>query len=102
MLDRRWNSIALAVWRSKIPGRQPTWVVVGAIIVMLAGRLLPNTGGDYLFTAGMMGFTGMPGYRALSPPGRVSPRALTPATDSQPRGPHAISLTGKLTAAPAV
>ncbi len=67
MLALGWHSIALAVQRSKIPGRHQTWVVVRAIIAMLAGRLLPNTGGGYLFTAGTMSFTRMPGYRALSP-----------------------------------
>ena len=68
MLALGWISMALAVYRSKILGRQQTWVVVAATVVMLAGLLIPTTGGGYLFAAGMLGFTGMLGYHVLSSP----------------------------------
>ncbi len=66
MLALGWTSMALAVYRSKILGRRQTWVVMTATVVMLGGLLLPATGGGYLFAVGMLGFTGMLGYPALT------------------------------------
>ena len=60
-----WLSMALAVCRSRVLGRRQTWVVLGATAVMIAGLSWPATGGAYLFSFGMMGFTWMLGYHAL-------------------------------------
>ena len=60
-----WLSMALAVRRSRVLGRRQTWVVLGATVVMMAGLSWPATGGGYLFSIGMMGFTWMLGYNAL-------------------------------------
>ena len=66
MLALGWISMAPAVHRSHVLGRRQTWVVLAATVVMLAGLLIPATGGAYLFTFGMMGFTWMLAYQALS------------------------------------
>ena len=71
-----WLSMALAVRSSHVLGRRQTWVVLGATVVMLAGLSWPATGGGYLFSFGMMGFTWILGYHTLwgtsDPSGRSS------------------------------
>ena len=61
MLGLGWLSTALAVHRSQVLGRRQTWVVLAATVVMFAGLLIPATGGAYLFSFGMTGFTWMLG-----------------------------------------
>ena len=65
MLALGWISMALAVYRSNIMVRRQTGVVMAATVFMLAGFSIPATGGAYLFTFGMMGFTWMLAYHAL-------------------------------------
>ncbi len=65
MMILGWLSMALAVRRSRVLGRWQTWVVLAAAVVMFAGLLWPATGGAYLFTFGMMGFTWMLAYHSL-------------------------------------
>ena len=60
-----WLSMALAVRRSRVLGRRQTWFVLGSTVVMIAGLSWPATGGGYVFSFGMMGFTWMLGYSAL-------------------------------------
>ncbi len=61
-----WLSMALAVYRSRCLGRRQMWVVLVATVVMIGGLSYPATGGGYLFAFGLMGFTWMLGYHALS------------------------------------
>ncbi len=61
-----WLSMALAVYRSRCLGRRQMWVVLVATVLMIGGLSYPATGGGYLFAFGLMGFTWMLGYHALS------------------------------------
>ena len=61
-----WLSMAVAVYRSRTLGRRQMWVVLVATAVMIGGLSYPATGGGYLFAIGLMGFTWMLGYHALS------------------------------------
>jgi hypothetical protein len=70
-----WLSMALAVHRSKVLGRRQTWVVWSATVVMFAGMLIPATGGAYLFSFGMIGFTWMGSYHALTGASGLSGRS---------------------------
>ena len=60
-----WGILAFAVRRSGILGQRLTWLVLVATVVMLAGFLWPATGGGYLYSIGMIGFTWTLGYRAM-------------------------------------
>ena len=84
MMGLGWLSMALAVYRSHVLGRRQTWVVLAATVVMIAGLLIPATGGAYLFSFGMMGFTWMLGYHALSGASGLSGRSLGAAAPQQP------------------
>ncbi len=61
-----WLSMALAVYRSRTLGRGQMWVVLVATVAMIGGLSYPATGGGFLFAFGLMGFTWMLGYHALS------------------------------------
>ena len=61
-----WPIMAQAVRRSHILGPPQTWVVLAGVIGMFAGLSYPSTGGAYLFSIGMMGFTWPLAYYAFS------------------------------------
>ena len=76
-----WGSMAFAVRRSQLLGRRQTWLVLGATVVMIAGLSYPATGGGYLFSIGMMGFTWTLGYHALSGVRAASSQAAVAGAD---------------------
>ena len=79
--------MALAVRRSQVLGRRQSWVVLAATVVMLAGMLIPATGGAYQFSFGMMGVTWMLGYHALSGASGLAGRSSgAAAPEPQSRG----------------
>ena len=49
-----WLSLATAVYRSEVLGRELTWVVIGALVVLAVAPFIPTGWGEYLIGVGLI------------------------------------------------